>query len=53
MDTDAEGGAPARYEGCEVCGAPVQVASDAPADEPVLCIEHYFTDDPTEDWESE
>lgn len=34
-----------------VCADPVQVAADIPDDEPVLCIVHWFTEDPTEDWE--
>lgn len=36
---------------CVVCGDDVAVTSDATDD--VLCIVHWFTADPTEEWESE
>ena len=40
---------------CTVCGEPVILASDAPAEErnTPLCILHWFTDDPTASWEVE
>jgi hypothetical protein len=36
---------------CVVCGRKVVVASDFEGD--VLCINDFFTDDPTEDWEAD
>jgi hypothetical protein len=34
---------------CEVCSAPVMMQRGS--EEPVLCIDHYFLGDPTEEWE--
>lgn len=39
------------FDKCVVCGRRVVVASDNA--EPVLCIDHFFTEDPTEDWEAD
>lgn len=39
------------FEPCVVCGRRVVVASDN--QDVVLCIDHYFTEDPTEDWEAD
>ena len=36
---------------CVVCDEPVLVQEDADMDP--LCIEHFFTDDPTEEWEAD
>ena len=35
---------------CEVCEAPVPSTEDA---EVVLCLEHFFTEDVTAEWEAE
>lgn len=36
---------------CVVCGVPVEC--DAHSTEDALCIEDYFADDPTAEWERE
>lgn len=36
---------------CLVCGDPVEVATNIPDDEPVLCKMHWFTEDMSEEWE--
>ena len=36
---------------CVVCQADVLQQADVDSGEPATCIEHYFSQDPTEAWE--